>query len=84
MAQFEFGNSLKSSETSCIASIINNLEGREVAFFPLKEIIWKITQVFASSFQMRSGQAMLSTITSLGQVEMIKPGEETEKPKPCP
>lgn len=53
-------------------------------FFSFKEIIWKITQVFASSLQMRSGQAMLNTITSLGQVEMIKPGEETEKPEALP
>lgn len=63
MAEFEFRNSLKSSETSCVASIINNLEERRLAFFSFKEIIWKITQVFASSFQMRSGQAVLNTLT---------------------
>lgn len=66
MAEIDFGNSLKSSETSCIASIRNGLEEGEVAFFSFKEIIWKITQVFASSFQMRPGQPMLNIITSLG------------------
>lgn len=63
MAESEFGNSLRNSETSCIASIINNWVEREVVFFLFKEITWKITRVFASSFQMRYGQAMLNIIT---------------------